>query len=134
MQTQRLVFSLRGAAGYLSGPAALAKASDAPSKVCALVFEGAAIEDADLLGLPHLPSLRCLDLDSTRVTDACLKAVTRMPALEELWLECTSVSDTGLASLSVCGSLRFVSVAYTAVTEAGVIALKAALPTIEIST
>jgi hypothetical protein len=135
MNPPRLVFSLKGAPGYVAGHSlSNAEIESIASSTVALILEGADVDDERLLNLAPLSSLRCLDLDDTDITDRSLAVIARFPALEELWLECTRITDVGLESLRSCSTLRFVSVAYTSVTEEAVAALVRAVPGIEVAT
>ena len=130
----RLIFSLRSTNEYVDGRGyGIDGIRAVPVDTVALSFEGSGVGDVELLQLPPLPALRCLDLDSTKVTDKSLATLSQFAALEELWLECTSISNAGLKALHSCKSLRFVSLAYTEVTAASIASLKAAIPGIEVS-
>jgi len=133
MNQPRLIFTLKGSQHYVAGASvSSSELASISSTTVALNFEGADIDDEDLLKLPPLPLLRCLDLDSTKITDTSISVVSRFPALEELWLECTAITDNGLEPLKSCASLKFVSLAYTAVTPSGIASLESSISGIEI--
>jgi len=90
------------------------------------------LTDAALTSIARLKNLQKLHLERTRITDAGLKRLTGLPYLEYLNLYGTQITDVGLTSLAELKALRSVYVWQTKVTESGIIALKKALPNVEV--
>ena len=95
---------------------------------------GAKIKDADLANIKGLINLNRLHLENTPVTDAGLVHLKGLVKLTYLNLYGTAVTDAGLKQLEGMTQLKNLYLWQTKVTEAGVKNLKAALPSLEIST
>lgn len=89
-------------------------------RVTWIVVKSSEFNDSDLSRVCQLPSIRVLDLSSTRVTDAGLRHLALLPELRCLSLDETSITDVGLVELKRCGRLQEISLCRTRVTDAGV--------------
>lgn len=70
-----------------------------PIRLKDIDFEEAAIVDADLTRLQHLPNLQMLRLPSTAIGDTGLAKLFDLPQLSNLNLQATKVTSAGVASL-----------------------------------
>src|SRR5205809_1248057 len=99
-----------------------------------LNLAGTKITDAGLAAVEALTNLTRLHLELTPITDAGLAHLKRLSNLNYLNLYGTAVTDAGLEYLHGLRNLRHLYVWQTKVTEVGAKNLKAALPTLELST
>ena len=113
--------------------AAIAPLKDIPSLV-GVNLGATRVTDAGLVNLQGLTNLQQLHLELTAVTDAGLAHLKGLPNLTYLNLYGTQVGDAGLDSLTGLKYLHHLYLWQTKVSEEGVKKLKAALPTLDIST
>jgi hypothetical protein len=97
-------------------------------------FDYAPIGDAGVAGLDGLTHLWALSLRGTKVTDAGLAHLQKCSSLRELDLEQTAITDAGLIQLAPVKTLRRIYVGPGGpVTSPGVDALKAKIPSVNVS-
>ncbi len=92
----------------------------------------AAVTDAGLEMLGHMPNLRQVELQETKTGDAGLAGIGHLASLEILNLYATKVSDKGIESLGNLKKLRRLYILDTLVTDAGKARLSKELPKLEI--
>jgi beta-lactamase regulating signal transducer with metallopeptidase domain/Leucine-rich repeat (LRR) protein len=99
-----------------------------------LLLAGSAFDDAGCRRLPELlPRLAKLDLSRTEVTDAAMTAIGKLSDLTDLKLSKTKITDAGLTQLEPLKKLRMLEISGSRATEKGVVALKAAIPTVQVT-
>lgn len=92
------------------------------------------VTDKSLGDIAKLKNLTRLNLEHTAVTDAGISQLKDLKYLEYINLFDTKITDVGIKELGKLKGLKKVYCWQTKVTQAGVIALKKALPTVEIDT
>jgi Leucine-rich repeat (LRR) protein len=75
-------------------------------------------DDAVVVNIRKLPSLKRVDLQCTDVTDIAMADVGRLQRLEHLNLDGTDISDSGVSSLARLPRLKTLSLRGTRVTDA----------------
>lgn len=80
--------------------------------------------DSDMEHLAKLPSLKYLDLISSRITDAGLAPLRNLTQLERLSLPFAKVTDAGVAHLAGMTSLQVLDLSCTQITDVGLAHLK----------
>jgi hypothetical protein len=86
------------------------------------------VEDAFVIRVASIATLRKLHLASTKAGDEALKSVGKMKELEHLDLAFAPVTDSGLKHLHSLKNLKRVRLSFTKVTDDGVAELQKALP------
>ena len=85
-------------------------------------------QDAAVLPLAQLPTLRFVELSGNQISDSNLQVLRELPRLEALFLDSTMVSDRSIDVLSELSTLRFLDVRRSRMTAEGVARLRTALP------
>ncbi|MFO0895977.1 MAG: hypothetical protein U0836_00995 [Pirellulales bacterium] len=85
-----------------------------------LDLSGSTLDDASLVQVLPLVSLREIDLSGTQVTDTGISLLQSMAGLDTLILDDTQITDAALGSLDHLPKLRVASLRNTGVTLAGI--------------
>jgi hypothetical protein len=129
MKTELLVFLLKNNPGYVNARSwSDIQLASTPTETVFLDLENAIISDSAINGLPELPNLRCIDLDSTNISDASMERIGNFVSLEEIWIEDTAVTDIGITKLLGLKNLRFISILGCEISEQSVEALRSSIP------
>ena len=111
---------------------ALTLISEANQQVTWLHLSHAGLADEDLDFLTNLENLTMLRLDNNEITDEGVKVLEGLPHLESLNLYGTKVSGAVLESLKTLPSLKKVFLWQTEVSAEDVVAIREALPEVEV--
>jgi len=102
-------------------------------KLESLELSGTGIRGDGIVHLKDLPSLRWLNLRSTKIADAGLEHVGKIKNLERLYLDMSKITDAGLRHLKELTGLSVLGLRGTLVTNDGVAQLKATLTKTDIA-